>query len=76
MYGNETNLTYGYFIMIIGMLWQECKQLYNEGWKGYMDSANNWFDFGLLSCYLASFALRFYAMTQVRKQLVLNLWIL
>ncbi len=55
------------FLLFKGMVWQECKQLYNEGRKGYMDSAFNWIDFSFLTCYMASFALRYISHSQVRQ---------
>jgi transient-receptor-potential calcium channel protein len=46
-------------LWIVGMLWQECKQLYNDGVEGYFGSLFNFIDFASLKLYIASFSLRF-----------------
>ena len=48
------------------MMWQECKQVYHEGFQGYRDSVFNWIDFLLLQCYIASFALRYVTVHKVK----------
>jgi len=42
-----------------GLLWMECKQMYNSGLRVYLLDNYNWIDFIVLSLYLASYVLRF-----------------
>ncbi|CAI9738537.1 short transient receptor potential channel 3-like [Octopus vulgaris] len=44
---------------ILGLLWMECKQIYNTGARSYLTDYYNFMDFGVLSMYLASYLLRF-----------------
>ncbi|XP_064608787.1 short transient receptor potential channel 7-like [Liolophura sinensis] len=45
---------------ILGLLWIECKQVYNSGARGYVMDNYNFMDFIVLSMYLASYVLRFF----------------
>ncbi len=60
-------MIYHYVIIftILGLLWQECKQLYNEGVEGYMSSLFNFIDFTSLQLYIASFTLRYMSFYKV-----------
>ncbi|XP_067652080.1 short transient receptor potential channel 7-like isoform X1 [Haliotis asinina] len=54
---------------IIGMLWQELKQVYNDGFSEYFDSLYNYLDTAVLTLYVTSFGLRFVSMFKVRYSL-------
>ncbi|KAL8607311.1 hypothetical protein ACOMHN_039461 [Nucella lapillus] len=45
---------------IMGLLWIECKQVYNSGARSYVTDYYNTMDFGVLSMYLCSYVLRFF----------------
>ncbi|XP_076459396.1 short transient receptor potential channel 7-like isoform X2 [Babylonia areolata] len=45
---------------ILGLLWIECKQVYNSGARSYITDYYNTMDFGVLSMYLCSYVLRFF----------------
>ncbi|KAL8623911.1 hypothetical protein ACOMHN_054252 [Nucella lapillus] len=45
---------------ILGLLWFECKQVYNSGARSYITDYYNTMDFGVLSMYLCSYVLRFF----------------
>ena len=42
-----------------GLLWMECKQMYNSGLRVYLLDTYNVVDFTVLSLYLSSYVLRF-----------------
>lgn len=44
---------------ILGLLWMECKQIYNTGARSYLTDYYSFVDFGVLSMYMASYLLRF-----------------
>ncbi|KAK2181128.1 hypothetical protein NP493_410g05010 [Ridgeia piscesae] len=44
---------------VIGLLWMECKQMYNSGLRVYLLDNYNSIDYAVLSLYLASYTLRF-----------------
>ncbi|UYV72630.1 trp-1 [Cordylochernes scorpioides] len=46
------------FFWVVGMVWSECKQLWEEGFKAYLRQWWNWLDFIMLSLYLATFSLK------------------
>ncbi|XP_071446810.1 transient-receptor-potential-like protein [Hetaerina americana] len=50
---------------VFGMVWSECKQLWEEGLKAYVRQWWNWLDFIMLSLYLCTFSLRAVAFTQI-----------
>ncbi|KAK3099622.1 hypothetical protein FSP39_007126 [Pinctada imbricata] len=52
---------------VMGFVWAECKQLWEEGLKAYIRQWWNWLDFIMLSLYLATFSLRFVAYLQVES---------
>lgn len=49
-----------------GMVWSECKQLWEEGLKAYVRQWWNWLDFIMLSLYLTTCSLRAVAYFQIR----------
>ncbi|XP_023930274.1 short transient receptor potential channel 3 [Lingula anatina] len=46
-------------IWIVGMLWQECKQVYQFGIREYLWSLYNILDSSMIMCYITSFTLRY-----------------
>ncbi|XP_076355264.1 transient-receptor-potential-like protein isoform X1 [Tachypleus tridentatus] len=46
------------FFWVTGMVWAECKQLWEEGIKAYVRQWWNWLDFIMLSLFLTAFSLR------------------
>ncbi|XP_037086621.1 transient-receptor-potential-like protein [Pollicipes pollicipes] len=52
---------------VAGMVWAECKQLWDEGLTGYIRQWWNWLDFVMLSIYICSFSLRAVAYLQIRS---------
>ncbi|KAF0313456.1 Transient-receptor-potential-like protein [Amphibalanus amphitrite] len=52
---------------VAGMVWAECKQLWDEGLSGYVRQWWNWLDFVMLSIYICSFSLRAVAYFQIRS---------
>ena len=56
-----------FFPAITGMVWGECKQLWEEGLKAYIRQWWNWLDFIMLSLYLCTFALRVGAMLEKER---------
>ncbi|CAH1779725.1 unnamed protein product [Owenia fusiformis] len=56
-------------VWVVGLVWQECKQLYGEGLEGFVDSWFNLMDFSMLTGYLASFVLRFLVRIKVTMAL-------
>ncbi|PIK38514.1 putative transient-receptor-potential-like protein-like [Apostichopus japonicus] len=52
-------------IFAFGMIWAECKQLWEEGLKAYIRQWWNWLDFIMLSMYLCTFSLRFATMIMI-----------
>ncbi|GIY56489.1 transient-receptor-potential-like protein [Caerostris extrusa] len=55
------------FFWVIGMVWAECKQLWEEGLKAYIRQWWNWLDFIMLSLYLSTFSLKGVAYIQVQS---------
>ncbi|XP_071044300.1 transient-receptor-potential-like protein [Parasteatoda tepidariorum] len=55
------------FFWVIGMVWAECKQLWEEGLKAYVRQWWNWLDFIMLSLYLTTFSLKGIAYIQVQS---------
>ncbi|XP_076057895.1 transient-receptor-potential-like protein [Oratosquilla oratoria] len=53
------------FFWVTGMVWAECKQLWEEGLKAYIRQWWNWLDFIMLSLYLCTFSLRAVAYLQI-----------
>ncbi|KAJ8028176.1 Transient-receptor-potential-like protein [Holothuria leucospilota] len=53
-------------VFAFGMIWAECKQLWEEGLKAYIRQWWNWLDFIMLSLYLTTFTLRFATMYLVQ----------
>lgn len=54
------------FFWVTGMVWSECKQLWEEGLKAYVRQWWNWLDFIMLSLYLTTCSLRAVAYFQIR----------
>ncbi|CAN8032694.1 unnamed protein product [Ixodes persulcatus] len=52
---------------VTGMVWAECKQLWEEGLKAYVRQWWNWLDFIMLSLYLTTGSLRAVAYFQVQS---------
>ncbi|KAJ8303131.1 hypothetical protein KUTeg_019527 [Tegillarca granosa] len=52
-------------LWIIGMLWQEMKQVYAEGIYNYFDSLYNYLDYAVLTLYITSFTLRYVTIFKV-----------
>ncbi|XP_025087997.1 short transient receptor potential channel 3-like isoform X2 [Pomacea canaliculata] len=52
---------------ILGLLWIECKQIYNSGARSYITDYYNTMDFGVLSMYLSSYVLRFFTEYKVSE---------
>ncbi|XP_064482918.1 transient-receptor-potential-like protein [Ornithodoros turicata] len=52
---------------VTGMVWSECKQLWEEGLKAYIRQWWNWLDFIMLSLYLTTGSLRAVAYLQVQS---------
>jgi hypothetical protein len=50
---------YVFIYYCVGLLWTECKSLYNSGMRVYLLDSYNWIDFIVLSVYLSSYVLRF-----------------
>lgn len=55
------------FLHSAGMVWAECKQLWEEGLKAYVRQWWNWLDFIMLSLYLTTFSLKGVAYIQVQS---------
>ncbi|XP_054722030.1 transient-receptor-potential-like protein [Uloborus diversus] len=60
------------FFWVSGMVWAECKQLWEEGLKAYVRQWWNWLDFIMLSFYLATFSLKAVAFFQIHSDLYGN----
>nr|CFW94249.1 Eka-Trp1 protein [Euperipatoides kanangrensis] len=54
-------------LWVTGMVWAECKQLWEEGLKAYIRQWWNWLDFIMLSLYLCTLSLRMVAYIQVQS---------
>ncbi|XP_033631604.1 transient-receptor-potential-like protein [Asterias rubens] len=66
-------------IFVIGMIWGECKQLWEEGLKAYIRQWWNWLDFIMLTLYLATYSLRLTAVyllpaSVYAKEIPRHLW--
>lgn len=55
------------YLSVAGMVWGECKQLWDEGLKAYIRQWWNWLDFIMLSLYLSTFALRISAIIERQR---------
>ncbi|XP_050397743.2 short transient receptor potential channel 7 isoform X2 [Patella vulgata] len=56
-------------VWIMGMLWQEVKQLYSSGLFNYFDSLYNYLDTAVLTVYIMSFSLRYVSIMKVKASL-------
>ncbi|KPP71643.1 short transient receptor potential channel 3-like [Scleropages formosus] len=54
-------------VWVAGMMWSECKELWNEGPREYVQQLWNVLDFGMLSIFIAAFTARLFAFLQARK---------
>eukprot|EP00057_Strongylocentrotus_purpuratus_P027857 XP_011682331.1 PREDICTED: transient-receptor-potential-like protein [Strongylocentrotus purpuratus] len=54
-------------VFVLGMIWAECKQLWEEGLRAYIRQWWNWLDFIMLSLYLCTFSLRLVAAIQLSR---------
>ncbi|XP_064422911.1 short transient receptor potential channel 7 isoform X2 [Latimeria chalumnae] len=52
---------------ILGMIWSECKEIWEEGPREYVLHLWNLLDFGMLSIFVASFTARFMAFLKARE---------
>jgi len=52
---------------LTGLLWMECKAMYNSGIRVYLLDNYNWIDFIVLSVYLSSYVLRFFVDHKIKK---------
>ncbi|XP_048780168.1 short transient receptor potential channel 7-like isoform X1 [Ostrea edulis] len=59
----------GLSLWIIGMLWQEIKQVFSEGLYDYFDSLYNYLDVAVLTLYLSSFTLKYVCIWKVNVAL-------
>lgn len=50
----------------LGMVWSECKQLWEEGFKKYVNQWWNWLDFIMMSMYLSTISIRLTAFCIMR----------
>ncbi|XP_052717525.1 short transient receptor potential channel 7-like isoform X3 [Crassostrea angulata] len=57
----------GLSLWIIGMLWQEIKQVFSEGLYDYFDSLYNYLDVAVLTLYLSSFTLKYVCIWKARE---------
>jgi len=51
---------------LVGLLWTECKAMYNAGLRVYMLDNYNWIDFIVLSVYLSSYVLRILVQQRIK----------
>nr|XP_054755215.1 transient-receptor-potential-like protein [Lytechinus pictus] len=66
--GRAPDTTEGFIlIFVFGMIWAECKQLWEEGLRAYIRQWWNWLDFIMLSLYLCTFSLRLVAAIQFNR---------
>ncbi|XP_071173975.1 short transient receptor potential channel 7-like [Mytilus edulis] len=56
-------------IWIVGMLWQELKQVYAEGFYDYFDSLYNYLDVAVLTLYITSFTMRYVSIMKVNESI-------
>lgn len=49
------------------MMWSECKELWTEGPREYIQQLWNVLDFGMLSIFIAAFTARFFAFLQATR---------
>ncbi|XP_064615660.1 short transient receptor potential channel 7-like [Liolophura sinensis] len=64
--GQATTVHYLIFVWVLGLLWQEVKELYRDGWREHFSAILNWVDAIMLTTYLVSFGFRFYAVSMVQ----------
>lgn len=62
-----TNVQICLMFWVAGLLWMECKQIYNSGVRVYVLDNYNFVDFMVLSLYLASYVLRFLVDHWIKK---------
>lgn len=59
-----------------GMIWSECKEIWEDGLREYVTQLWNILDFGMLSIFVASFTARFMAFLQAsRAQLYVDQYV-
>uniref|UniRef100_A0A6Q2ZM41 Transient receptor ion channel domain-containing protein n=1 Tax=Esox lucius TaxID=8010 RepID=A0A6Q2ZM41_ESOLU len=54
-------------VWVTGMMWSECKELWTEGPREYIQQLWNVLDFGMLSIFIAAFTARFFAFLQANR---------
>uniref|UniRef100_A0A4W5RIM4 Transient receptor potential cation channel, subfamily C, member 3 n=1 Tax=Hucho hucho TaxID=62062 RepID=A0A4W5RIM4_9TELE len=54
-------------VWVTGMMWSECKELWTEGPREYIQQLWNVLDFGMLSIFIAAFTARFFAFLQATR---------
>lgn len=60
-----------------GMIWSECKEIWEDGLREYIMQLWNILDFGMLSIFVASFTARFMAFLQAsHAQLYVDLYVM
>lgn len=60
----------------LGMIWSECKEIWEDGLREYITQLWNILDFGMLSIFVASFTARLMAFLQAsRAQLYVDLYV-
>ncbi|XP_027014425.1 short transient receptor potential channel 7-like [Tachysurus fulvidraco] len=61
---------------VLGMIWSECKEIWEDGLREYVTQLWNILDFGMLSIFVASFTARFMAFLQAsRAQLYVDQYV-
>ena len=58
-----------FLLYSVGLVWAECKQLYDEGIKSYVQDMWNTLDFMTNSLYMSTFTLKFVAYFRVSEAL-------
>ncbi|KAI3381524.1 hypothetical protein SNEBB_008688, partial [Seison nebaliae] len=56
-------------LWVVGFLWQESKQVYNEGFMEYFGAWNNMVDTAMNILYVAAFALKYFTIIKVTESL-------
>jgi hypothetical protein len=51
--------------IVTGMLLQEMKQVYSDGFRSYFDSLYNYMDIAVLTLYITSFTLKYLSIMKV-----------
>ncbi|XP_064615399.1 short transient receptor potential channel 7-like [Liolophura sinensis] len=65
--GHALTIHYLIVVWVVGLLWQEVKELYRDGWEEYVSSFLNFVDALMLISYFVSFGFRFYAVAEINK---------